>query len=44
MKKELNRFRLVLKVWQESVGDIFPGEQHLKPDADDGRFFRPLDR
>ena len=44
MKKELNRFRLVLKVWQESVGDIFPGEQHLKPDADDGRFFRPLGR
>ena len=42
MKKELSRLRLVLKVWQESVGDIFPGEERLK--QDDGRFARPLGR
>lgn len=42
MKKELSRLRLVLEVWQESVGDIFPGEENLK--QDDGRFARPLGR
>ena len=42
MKNELSRLRFVLKVWQESVGDIFPGEEKLK--QDDGRFARPLGR
>lgn len=42
MKDELFRMRLVLKVWQESVGDIFSGEENIK--QDDGRFARPLGR
>ena len=42
MKEELSRLRLVLKVWQESVGDVFPGEENIK--QDDGRFARPLGR
>lgn len=42
MKKNLSRLRFVLEVWQESVGDIFPGEENLK--QDDGRFARPLGR
>lgn len=44
MKEVLSRLRLVLQVWQQSVGDLFPGEEKLKPDANDGRFFRPLNR
>lgn len=40
MKGTLARLRLVQKVWQESVGEVFPGEENLK--QDDGRFSRPL--
>lgn len=42
MKKELSRLRLALKAWQESIGDVFPGEEKLK--SDDKRFLRPLNR
>lgn len=40
MQEDLSRLRLILEIWQESVGDIFPGEELLK--RDDGRFSRPL--
>ena len=41
-RKKLEQLRLVLRTWQESVGDVFPGEFNLK--QDDGRFERPLGR
>lgn len=38
----LERLRLVLDVWQQSIGDLFPGEPMLKPDNADRLTGNPL--